>query len=49
MRRSDGAKRGKLRLTLPIALQQMAMCLGMPQQDNALDGFLAFHAWHDRH
>ena len=51
VRRSDGAKRGKLRLTVPVALQQMAVCLGMPQQDPTLNGFLAFDCiiWHGNH
>ncbi len=51
MWRSDGTKWRKLKLTLSVALQQMAMCLGISQQDNTLNGFLAFDCiiWHDRH
>jgi len=50
--RSNGAKWGKLRLTLPVALQQMAVCLlGHATASNILNGFLAFDCiiWHDHH
>ncbi len=42
---------GQAQANSTSSMQQMAMCLGMPQQNDILNGFLAFDSivWHDRH